>query len=41
MTLTGFQAQSQFDLLKGESSESTTAYGLAFLEQIRRTADKS
>ncbi|KYK56741.1 polybromo-1 [Drechmeria coniospora] len=32
---------SDFDLSKGESPESTTAYGLAFLEQIRRTADKS
>ncbi|KAF5123864.1 Protein polybromo-1 [Metarhizium anisopliae] len=31
----------EFDLSKGESRESTTAYGLAFLEQIRRTADKS
>ena len=29
-----------FDLSKGESRESTTAYGLSFLEQIRRTADK-
>ncbi|PFH62818.1 hypothetical protein XA68_11830 [Ophiocordyceps unilateralis] len=32
---------SDFDLSKGESRESTTAYGLNFLEQIRRTADKS
>ncbi|OAA81268.1 Bromodomain protein [Akanthomyces lecanii RCEF 1005] len=32
---------SDFDLTKGESKESTTAYGLAFLEQIRRTSDKS
>ncbi|KAJ6442831.1 polybromo-1 [Purpureocillium lavendulum] len=32
---------SDFDLTKGESRESTTAYGLAFLEQMRRTADKS
>ncbi|PNY28280.1 Chromatin structure-remodeling complex subunit rsc1 [Tolypocladium capitatum] len=30
-----------FDLSKGESRESTTAYGLSFLDQIRRTADKS
>ncbi|KEY68458.1 hypothetical protein S7711_01232 [Stachybotrys chartarum IBT 7711] len=30
-----------FDLSKGETPESTTAYGLAFLEQIRRTADKN
>ncbi|RDA90754.1 hypothetical protein CP533_2978 [Ophiocordyceps camponoti-saundersi (nom. inval.)] len=30
-----------FDLSKGESRESTTAYGLNFLDQIRRTADKS
>ncbi|KAL6829622.1 Bromodomain-containing protein [Trichoderma afarasin] len=30
-----------FDLSKGESRESTTAHGLVFLEQIRRTADKS
>lgn len=26
--------------MKGESSESTTAYGLHFLETIRRTKDK-
>ncbi|OAA62119.1 Bromodomain protein [Cordyceps fumosorosea ARSEF 2679] len=32
---------SDFDFNKGESKESTTAYGLAFLEQIRRTSDKS
>ncbi|ATY62847.1 Bromodomain containing [Cordyceps militaris] len=32
---------SDFDLMKGETKESTTAYGLAFLEQIRRTSDKS
>lgn len=31
----------EFDLSKGESRDSTTAYGLSFLEQIRRTADKS
>ncbi|CAM1504446.1 Fc.00g020370.m01.CDS01 [Cosmosporella sp. VM-42] len=31
----------EFDLSKGESPDSTTAYGLSFLEQIRRTADKS
>lgn len=30
----------EFDLSKGESRESTTAYGMSFLEQIRRTADK-
>uniref|UniRef100_A0A0B7K5B8 Bromo domain-containing protein n=1 Tax=Bionectria ochroleuca TaxID=29856 RepID=A0A0B7K5B8_BIOOC len=30
----------EFDLSKGETPESTTAYGLAFLEQIRRTSDK-
>ncbi|RCI12348.1 hypothetical protein L249_0473 [Ophiocordyceps polyrhachis-furcata BCC 54312] len=30
-----------FDLSKGESRESTTAYGLNFLDQIRRTTDKS
>ncbi|KAG6041647.1 hypothetical protein E4U41_003085 [Claviceps citrina] len=31
----------EFDLSKGETRESTTAYGQAFLEQIRRTQDKS
>ncbi|KAK4202506.1 hypothetical protein QBC40DRAFT_276485 [Triangularia verruculosa] len=31
----------EYDLMKGESPESTTAYGLAFLETIRRTKDKS
>ncbi|KAK7404129.1 hypothetical protein QQX98_010087 [Neonectria punicea] len=31
----------EFDLSKGETPDSTTAYGLSFLEQIRRTADKS
>ncbi|PHH67317.1 hypothetical protein CDD81_80 [Ophiocordyceps australis] len=31
----------EFDLSKGETRESTTAYGLSFMEQIRRTADKS
>ncbi|KPM37155.1 hypothetical protein AK830_g9405 [Neonectria ditissima] len=31
----------EFDLSKGETPESTTVYGLSFLEQIRRTADKS
>lgn len=31
----------EFDLSKAESRESTTAYGNAFLEQIRRTQDKS
>ncbi|KAK4229721.1 hypothetical protein QBC38DRAFT_358705, partial [Podospora fimiseda] len=30
-----------YDLMKGESPESTTAYGLHFLETIRRTKDKS
>ncbi|SPJ72324.1 uncharacterized protein FTOL_02052 [Fusarium torulosum] len=30
-----------FDLSKGETRESTTAYGMSFLEQVRRTADKS
>ncbi|KAH7256406.1 Bromodomain-containing protein [Fusarium tricinctum] len=30
-----------FDLSKGETKESTTAYGMSFLEQVRRTADKS
>ncbi|KAK4242671.1 Bromodomain-containing protein [Achaetomium macrosporum] len=30
-----------YDLLKGETHESTTAYGLHFLETIRRTKDKS
>ncbi|KAH6609176.1 polybromo-1 [Trichoderma cornu-damae] len=30
-----------YDLSKGETRESTTAHGLVFLEQIRRTADKS
>jgi hypothetical protein len=30
----------EFDLSKGETRESTTAYGLSFLEQMRRTADK-
>ncbi|KAB5584886.1 hypothetical protein GE09DRAFT_6420 [Coniochaeta sp. 2T2.1] len=32
---------SQFDLMKGETPESTTSYGLSFLEQLRRTQDKS
>ncbi|KAL2023637.1 hypothetical protein VTK56DRAFT_1794 [Thermocarpiscus australiensis] len=32
---------SEYNLLKGESAESTTAYGLQFLETIRRTKDKS
>ncbi|KAG6148639.1 hypothetical protein E4U28_003760 [Claviceps purpurea] len=31
----------EFDLSKGETRESTTAYGQVFLEQIRRTQDKS
>ncbi|EWZ51983.1 Bromodomain-containing protein [Fusarium oxysporum f. sp. albedinis] len=30
-----------FDLSKGESRESTTTYGLSFLEHIRKTADKA
>ncbi|KAJ4271340.1 hypothetical protein NW762_000042 [Fusarium torreyae] len=30
-----------FDLSKGETPESTTAYGMSFMEQLRRTADKS
>ncbi|EEU48121.1 uncharacterized protein NECHADRAFT_75379 [Fusarium vanettenii 77-13-4] len=30
----------EYDLSKGETRESTTAYGMAFLEQLRRTADK-
>ncbi|EYB33578.1 hypothetical protein FG05_00752 [Fusarium graminearum] len=30
-----------FDLSKGENPESTTAYGLSFLELLRKTADKS
>ncbi|KAJ9151803.1 Protein polybromo-1 [Pleurostoma richardsiae] len=33
--------QEEFDLFKGETPESTTQYGLYFLEQIRRTADKN
>jgi hypothetical protein len=33
-------AKQDFDLTKGESPESTTAYGHAFLDLIRRTADK-
>lgn len=32
--------QGDFDLSKGETRESTTAYGVSFLEQVRRTADK-
>ncbi|KAL2135503.1 hypothetical protein VTI74DRAFT_8234 [Chaetomium olivicolor] len=32
---------SDYNLLQGETSESTTAYGLHFLETIRRTKDKS
>jgi len=34
------QARSNYDLSKGETPESTTAYGLHFLEMIRRTKDK-
>ncbi|KAI6783351.1 Protein polybromo-like protein [Emericellopsis cladophorae] len=30
-----------YDLSKGETQESTTAYGLSLLDQIRRTSDKS
>ncbi|KAI1067967.1 hypothetical protein LB507_004505 [Fusarium sp. FIESC RH6] len=30
-----------FDLSKGETAESTTAFGLSFLEHLRKTADKS
>jgi hypothetical protein len=30
-----------FDLSKGETPESTTAYGLSFLDHLRKTADKS
>ncbi|KAF4467799.1 polybromo-1 [Fusarium albosuccineum] len=33
-------SQDEYDLSKGETRESTTAYGMAFLEQLRRTADK-
>ncbi|OIW28075.1 hypothetical protein CONLIGDRAFT_461062 [Coniochaeta ligniaria NRRL 30616] len=32
---------SQFNLLQGETAESTTSYGLSFLDQLRRTQDKS
>ncbi|KAL1838115.1 hypothetical protein VTJ49DRAFT_3020 [Mycothermus thermophilus] len=32
---------SEYNLLEGETRESTTAYGLHFLETIRRTKDKS
>ncbi|KAK4129416.1 hypothetical protein N657DRAFT_640036 [Parathielavia appendiculata] len=32
---------SDYNLMEGESPESTTAYGLHFLETIRRTKDKS
>ena len=39
LVLTG-RVRQDFDLSKGESRDSTTAYGHAFLEQIRRTADK-
>ncbi|KAL2257528.1 hypothetical protein VTK26DRAFT_9516 [Humicola hyalothermophila] len=34
-------APSDYNLMKGESNESTTAYGLHFLDTIRRTKDKS
>ncbi len=34
------QQPSDYNLLQGESHESTTAYGLHFLETIRRTKDK-
>ncbi|KAL6919547.1 hypothetical protein FSST1_003573 [Fusarium sambucinum] len=30
-----------FDLSKGQTRESTTAYGLSFLDHLRKTADKS
>jgi hypothetical protein len=32
--------QEQYPLSKGESRDSTTAYGLDFLDQIRKTQDK-
>ncbi|KAL1871303.1 hypothetical protein VTK73DRAFT_2135 [Phialemonium thermophilum] len=35
------QSTEHFNLLEGESPESTSAYGLSFLEQIRRTTDKN
>lgn len=38
--LTALSLQQDYDLSKGESRESTTAHGLVFLDQIRRTADK-
>lgn len=39
--LTDIAFQGDFDLSKGESRESTTTYGLSFLEHIRKTADKA
>jgi hypothetical protein len=38
--LTMVQPTTDYDLSKGESPESTTSYGLHFLEMIRRTKDK-
>jgi hypothetical protein len=40
ISLTMTQPISEYNLAKGESYESTTAYGLHFLEMIRRTKDK-
>ncbi|EHA48745.1 hypothetical protein MGG_11512 [Pyricularia oryzae 70-15] len=34
-------ADAEYDLLKEETPESTTHYGLQFLQQIRRTSDKT
>jgi len=34
------QPPSDYDLSQGESPESTTSYGLHFLDMIRRTKDK-
>ncbi|KAK4193472.1 Bromodomain-containing protein [Podospora australis] len=39
--LKALKAPTDYDLMKGESPESTSAYGLHFLETIRRTKDKS
>jgi hypothetical protein len=38
--LTMMQPITEYDLAQGETSESTTSYGLHFLEMIRRTKDK-
>jgi hypothetical protein len=38
--LTIMQPTTDYDLSQGESPESTTSYGLHFLEMIRRTKDK-